>query len=431
MVDSATRAYWFPALAGMPLEAAFEAGRLTSDGGLPWLAQADQALGLCAALAACVPDWRRGPVRHALETLVRQRVYQIACGYEDRNDATTLRSDPLLELVCGRLPLSGADLASQPTLSRLEQVADRHLVEAMAEALVALYVHERGRSGGSAPRRLGLGWDRRPGPWPPTPRWAITASTASSSPPCCDRATCTAAASWVPVLRRPLERLRAAWPDVQVEIRADSGSAVPRLDAWCEQQQVTYTIGLIADPRLEAIAAPLLAEARAQSAAQGGATVRLVGETVYQAGTWPAERRVIFTAEALAKGPKTRFVVTTRTDAPMTVYDWYVDRGEPENWSKDFKNALQADHLHDHRFWSNAFRLLLHAAASWLLDTLRRWLAATVPQDAAIQLDTLRRRLPKIGGRVRELPARIRLHLASSHPSEPLRAALAAHPVRS
>src|ERR671936_2766356 len=102
MVDSATRAYWFPTLAGVPLEAAFDAGRLTSDGGLPWLAQADQALGLCAALAACIPDWRRGPVRHALEALVRQRVYQIACGYEDQNDATTLRSDPLLKLVCGR-----------------------------------------------------------------------------------------------------------------------------------------------------------------------------------------------------------------------------------------------------------------------------------------------------------------------------------------
>ena len=89
---------------------------------------------------------------------------------------------------------------------------------------------------------------------------------------------------------------------------------------------------------------------------------------------------------------------------------------------------MRADHLHDHRFWPNAFRLLLHAAAYWLLDTLRRWLAAIVPQDAAIQLDTLRLRLLKIGGRVRELHARIRLHLASSHPGEPLWTALAGSP---
>ena len=158
MVDSATRAHRFPTLAGVPLEAAFDAGRLTSDGGLPWLAEADQALGLCAALAACVPDWRRGPVRHALETLVRQRVYQIACGYEDQNDATTLRTDPLLKLVCGRQPLSGVDLASQPTLSRLEQAAaDRHTIAALAEALVALYVRERSRTG--APTHVVLDLD--------------------------------------------------------------------------------------------------------------------------------------------------------------------------------------------------------------------------------------------------------------------------------
>ena len=89
---------------GLPLEAAFDAGRLTSDGGLAWLAAADGALGLCEALAACVPEWRRGPVRHDLATLVRQRVYQIACGYADQDDADALRADPLLKLVCGRLP---------------------------------------------------------------------------------------------------------------------------------------------------------------------------------------------------------------------------------------------------------------------------------------------------------------------------------------
>jgi Transposase DDE domain group 1 len=441
MLDSATRPYQFPTPTGMPLEAAFDAGRLTSDGGLPWLAQADQALGLCAALAACIPEWRRGPVRHALETLVRQRIYQIACGYEDQNDATTLRSDPLLKLVCGRLPVSGAELASQPTLSRLEQAADRHTVEAIAETLVALYVRQRGRAG--APLRVVLDVDgtddpahgQQPemayhgfyGQHMYLPLLVFDGDTGQLITAVLRPGNVHGSRFVVLVLRRLVNRLRAAWPGVNVEIRADSGFAVPRLYAWCEAQHVVYTIGLISNPRLEVIAAPLLAEARAQSAAQGGAKVRRVGEASYQAGSWPVERRVVFKAEALAKGPNTRFVVTTRTDAPTTVYDWYVDRGEPENWIKDFKNAVQADHLHDHRFWSNAFRLLLHAAAYWLLDTLRRWLAATVPNDAAIQLDTLRLRMLKIGGRVRELHTRIRLHLASSHPGESLWAALAAH----
>jgi Transposase DDE domain group 1 len=116
----------------------FDAGRVTSDGGLPWLADADRGLGVCAALAACVPEWRGVRVRHTLEDLVRQRVLQIACGYADQDDADALRGDPLLKHACGRLPESGADLASQPTISRLENAVDRHAVEALAGALAEL-----------------------------------------------------------------------------------------------------------------------------------------------------------------------------------------------------------------------------------------------------------------------------------------------------
>jgi len=224
------------------------------------------------------------------------------------------------------------------------------------------------------------------------------------------------------VLRRLLRKLRAAWPEAPVEVRADSGFAIPRLFAWCDANTVDYTIGLIPNPVLEARAAPLLEEARAQSLEQGGAKVRLAGETRYQAGSWPAHRRVVFKAEILAKGPNTRFVVTTRTDDPLALYDWYVDRGEPENWIKDFKNALHADRLSDHRFWANAFRLLLHAAAYWLLDQLRRWLLKA--QVAPLQFDTLRLRVIKIGGWVRERShlaiSDICLHLSSHHPGQAL-----------
>ena len=118
MPQSATPTIRFAAPAPLPLEATFDGGRLTSDGGLPWLAQADTALGLCALIAACIPEWRKRPGQHALDTLVRQRIFQIACGYEDQDDADTLRHDPLFKLVCGRLPDTGAPLASQPTRSR-------------------------------------------------------------------------------------------------------------------------------------------------------------------------------------------------------------------------------------------------------------------------------------------------------------------------
>ena len=120
MSDCAIQKSRFETLTPLALEAAFDGGRLTSDGGLTWLAEADRELSLCETIASDVPEWRATSVRHSLVTLVRQRVFQIACGYEDQNDSNSLRTDPLLKLVCGRLPETGTDLASQPTISRLE-----------------------------------------------------------------------------------------------------------------------------------------------------------------------------------------------------------------------------------------------------------------------------------------------------------------------
>src|SRR5215218_4776802 len=157
MSQSAIPVLRFPVPAALPLEASFDGGRLTSDGGLPWVAEAEAVLGVCAALAAAVPEWRRGPVRHSLVALVRQRVFQIACGYEDQNDATTLRTDPLLKLVCGRLPETGADLASQPTLSRLENAVRATTCYRLAVALGAVYLAERARRG--VPARVLLDLD--------------------------------------------------------------------------------------------------------------------------------------------------------------------------------------------------------------------------------------------------------------------------------
>src|SRR5258706_9785975 len=137
----------------------FDAGQLTSDGGLAWVHRADTELALCAALAAQIPDWRRGAVRHSRETLVRQRVYQIVCGYEDQNDAATLRSDTLLKLVSGRAPEPEADLASQPTLSRLENAVNARACYRLAEALLGVYLRERERTSGGPPTHLLLDLD--------------------------------------------------------------------------------------------------------------------------------------------------------------------------------------------------------------------------------------------------------------------------------
>ena len=422
----------FLTAAGVPLVAAFDGGRLTSDGGLPWLAEADAALAVCATLARCIPDWRRGPVIHSLETLVRQRVFQIACGYEDQDDADTLRTDPLLKLVCGRLPDSGVPLASQPTMSRLENHISRHTAERLATALVDLYLCQRSRHG--PPARIVLDFDGTDDPahgqqegvayhgyydqYMYHPLLVLDGDTGHLITAVLRPGNVHGSRFAVLVLRRLVQRRRQAWPAVAIELRADSGFAIPRLYAWCEANGVVYTIGLVPNPALERLAAPLLAEAHAQSRAADGTKVRLAGEATYQAGRWPHPRRVVYKAETLEKGPNTRFVVSTRPDPPLVVYDWYVDRGQPENWIKDYKNALAADRLSDHRFWANQFRLVLHAAAYWLMDTLRRWLATT--EAARYQFDTLRVRLLKVGAKVRECVGFVWLHLASSHPSEPL-----------
>ena len=449
MSQSATSAICFAAPAAtvpvrLPLEVSFDGGRLTSDGGLAWLGEAETVVGVCAALAAVVPEWRRGPVQHALKTLVRQRVFQIACGYEDQDDADTLRTDPLLKLVCGRLPESGGDLASQPTFSRLENAVRATSCYRLALALARVYCQQREQRAGGPPCAVLLDFD---GTDDPThgdqegtayhgyygqhmyhPLLVFDGETDQLITAVLRPGDAHGSRGAVAILKRLVRHLRTWWPGVQIEVRADSGFAVPALYDYCDAEGIDYTIGLIPNARLEREAAPLLAEAQHQQAASGATKVRLAGETTYQAGSWDRARRVVYKAEALAEGPNTRFVVTTRTEPPLALYDFYVDRGEPENWIKDFKRACRADRLSCHRFVANQFRLFLHAAAYWLLDTLRAWL--TRLGHPRLQMDTLRLHLLKIAGRVRELVTRVRLHLASSHPSEPLWRLLARRPLR-
>lgn len=419
------------------IEARFDLDNLTSDGGLLWLVEADDELGLCAAIADALPDWRRGPVRHSLPSLVRQRVLQIACGYADQNDATTLRHDPLLQRSCDVV----GPLASQPTLSRLDNAVDEASCAALADVLLDCYLHQRDQSG--PPTSILLDLDSTDDPvhgeqegsayhgyyrqhmyhpllaFDGTTNQLISARLRPGN----------AHASWdaVDEVQRIVAAIRDRWPDVAIELRADGGFAVPELYNCCEAAGLDYTIGLIPNSRLEALAAPLLALAE-RTYEHTRQPVRLIGQTAYQAESWSHPRRVIIKAEVSEHGTNTRFVVTTRKDAPHELYAWYVERGETENWVKDFKSACQADRLSCCSFWANQFRLLLHAAAYWLLDTLRRWLGQRgVPR---MQLDTLRLQLIKIGGWVRQLTNRLRLHLASSHPGQPLWHLLATRPDR-
>jgi len=223
---------------------AFDGGRLTSDGGLVWLAHADDRLDVSAAFARQIGDWRRGPVQHPLRLLVRQRLLQIACGYEDQDDADSLRHDPLLKLVCGRLPEQGADLASQPTLSRLENAVDRRTCYRLAQTLVAVYLRERERSG--VPEQILLDLD---GTDDPThgeqegssyhgyyrqhmyhPLLIFDGHTNHLITAVLRPGTVHASHGVLTILHRLVAALRRRWPAVRIALRADSGFAVPALD---------------------------------------------------------------------------------------------------------------------------------------------------------------------------------------------------------
>ncbi len=431
MSNCATRKMRFETQTALPLEVAFDGGRLTSDGGLLWLAEADSQLGLCEAISEHVPEWRKRKGYHSLSSLIRQRVFQIACGYEDQNDSNSLREDPLLKLMCGSLPESGPSLASQPTFSRLENAADVRCCYQIAQAFLELYLRERGKDG--APKKVLLEFDATDDPTHGEqegsyyhgyyeqhmyhPLLVFDGESGHLIGALLRAGNTHASNSAVALLKRIVGRLRQRWPGVQIEIRADAGFAVPALYDYCENEGITYTVGLITNPRLEELAEDLLDEARDRYETEGE-KVRIFSEDTYQAASWQRRRRIVYKAEAMEQGTNTRFVVSTRSDEPEELYEWYVRRAESENWIKDLKLALKADRLSCHRFIANQFRLLLHAAAYWLLDALRRKLVES--GSRRVQLDTLRLRLIKIGGRVRELLTKVRVHLASGHPGQGL-----------
>jgi hypothetical protein len=437
--DCATTRLRFETPSNLALEAAFDGGRLTSDGGLAWLFDVDEELGLCEEIAKHVPEWRKRKGRHSLVALVRQRLFQIACGYEDQNDSDALRSDPLLKLVCGSPPETGADLASQPTISRLENAASASACYRIAETIFELYLRRRSKSG--APEKVLLDFDSTDDPTHGEqegsyyhgyyeqhmyhPLLVFDGESGQLISALLRAGNTHASRAAVALLRRIVARLRRRWPGVKIELRADAGFAVPAIYDYCEKEGIDYTVGLITNARLEALAEGLLDEAKERYEAEGE-KARLFGEDTYQAGSWERKRRVIYKAEAMEQGTNTRFVVTSRSEVPKELYEWYVRRGESENWIKDFKLALKADRLSCHRFIANQFRLLLHAAAYWLLDTLRGRLVRRGVRR--MQLDTLRLLLIKIGGRVRQLLTKVRLYLASGHPGQRLWDALVNNP---
>ncbi len=429
----------FANLGSKPVVASFDGGKITSDAGALLLREIDRNTGLIQAVDACIDD-PRDPrkVRHAQRTLLRQRILAIALGYEDANDHNTLRFDPALKIAAGHAPDSAPDLASQPTLSRLEnRVTAKQLIR-LSRVLLESYIAAH-----PGPRSLiVLDIDSTDDPTHGRQQLALfhgfydqymfhpllVFDGLSGYPLAAVLRSGRSHASRgaAHILRNIVQRLQKAYPGVTILVRADSGFAVPTLYRTLERLGVFYTIGLIPNSRLRDRVTEL-AQRTQEDFDATGQKQRAFTAFLYKADSWHLHRRVVAKVEHLPQGSNIRFVLTNlRHMAPQRVYDvLYLGRGDTENRIKELKLYLKADRTSCHRFLANQFRLLLHTLAYVLLWHLRQAAAGTDLAHAS--METLRCKLLKIGARVKESVRRVVLHCASSYPYQAVFAAVLAN----
>lgn len=424
MADRSSSRIEFPRSCRRVVEADFSGGDISSNGGALLLSSVDRKLGLLSDLRGRLSDKRQsGKVDHKFLALLRQRVFAVALGYEDVNDHGRLRDDLVLQTACGR----DRRLASPSTIGRLDGAADRSWAWAAHESLVASFIASFDRS----PDELVLDFDatddrvhgRQEGRFFHgyydgycfLPLYVFCGEQLLVS---YLRASNIDGAkhAWA-ILALLVKRLRQAWPETRIVVRADSGFCRHKMLGWCERHGVGYIVGLAKNPRLNDMARPTLDQAAAGFAATGDKQ-RFFAELSYGAKTWSRERRVIARIEHAQKGANPRYVVTNLEGEGQALYEkLYCQRGEMENRIKECQLDLFADRTSAHRWWPNQFRLIVSSLAYSLIVAIRR-LALPGSEMARAQAGTIRLRLLKIGAVVIRNTRRVTLHLSSACPDK-------------
>ena len=406
------------------LVADFDGGLISSDAGLLPVRQLDHRLGWTAAVAGCLTDARQaGKVGHDQVAVVRQRLFGLIAGYEDANDHTRLRHDPILQAVADR---DGEALASQPTLSRFENAATARQVAEINRLLVRQFIQRMGRK---KPKRLILDVDPTDDPchghqqlalfngfygqYIYLPLLIFERTTGMLVGVRLRRGNADPTHRVVQMLAPSVQALRKKWPKVEVLIRADAGFATPMLYRFCERQDLEYLIGFPASEPLKKRTEWAL-QWLTERFDRDVQPCKWLGGFVHQAGSWSHPRRLLYKVEVNEQGTNRRFVVTNCKGTPRELWPLYEDRGTAETFIDDFKNGLAMDRLSCCRFVANAFRLVLTAVAYNLLRAYRDMLAGTELQTASVE--TIRSRLIKIGARVRRTVRRVWVHIASGFP---------------
>ncbi len=438
--DTTQQSVLFADLSNKAVVAQFDRHHASSDGGAVLLGAADRRLGLTERLAEALRDDRQaGKVKHDITDLLRQRVYAIACGYPDCNDAARLADDPIHKLLIDRDPVEGDPLASQPTLSRFENSIRRTDLFRLGEAVADAVIERHRQRLGKKVKRVTIDLDPTDDPthgaqqlsffnghycsWCYLP--VVGFLTFNDEP---DQYLFTAVLragnasahlGAIGILKRVIEKLDEAFPGVKILVRLDGGFASPQIFEFLDEAGLDYAIAMAGNSVLRGRAEKMMRKARRLSH-QSGQTEHLYGECRYRAGRWDRARRVVIKAEVVrhpGREPKDnpRFVITNlRADPRKSYTRVYCGRGEIENRIKELHHGLEMDRTSCSRFWANQFRVLMTAAAYVLMQEIRQKARRT--SCARAQVWTLRERLIKLGVWVEVSVRRIVLHLPASFP---------------
>ena len=426
MTQCYQNAFEFPRVHRRVVEARFDGGEITSDGGSLLLRQADRYLGLTEAVARALSDRRRRKsCIHDAQALVRQRVYAVALGYEDLNDHDELRREVGLQTAVER----NRPLASASTLCRFENRADAATAWRIHEVLVERFIGSFKRP----PKELILDFDATDDPvhgeqagrffhgfyrrYCFLPLYVFCGDQLLVSylrPSNIDAAK----HSWA-ILSLLVRRLRQRWPRVRILFRGDSGFCRWKLLRWCDRHGVDYIVGLAKNDRLNALTGEHREAAAAEVAATGKKVRRFV-ELTYGARSWDRSRRVIAKIEHTLRGANPRYIVTSLKGDPKALYErLYCARGDMENRIKENQLDLFADRTSCRHWWPNQFRLLLASLAYTLIETIRRiGLKGTALAKAYV--GTIRLKLFKIGAVILSNTRRVRFLLSSTCPNRDL-----------
>ena len=380
MTDVISSSFRFPAVGRKKVTAAFDGGRITSDGGVLLLAQAEREMAICAQLAACIAD-PRDPSRvvHNLDDILRARVLAIACGYEDADDLDALRDDPGFRLALGKLPGSGAGLASQPTMSRWENAPTTRELARMMGAMVDIYC----TSYPSPPEAVTLDiddtcdvvhgyqqlsfWNGHHGERCFLPIHVYDTATGRPVAMLLRTGKTPSGAEAAGHIRRLVRQIRRHWPKTHITIRGDGHYGRPEVMNFCDGHGIDYVFGLPTNAVLRADP-EIVRQADAcavKRAEEQHVVLRNYAQTRYGAKSWKCQRRVVARIEASTLGMDIRTVVTSLEQGSAEhIYDTlYCARGQAENLIKLHKTQLASDRTSCRSANANQMRLILHTAA--------------------------------------------------------------------